>query len=497
MKKIISVVLLICIAFSGIAVFAEDEAVAAESIKVSVKSSIMKIGETQKLIVNITPANADNVSLEYISSSPDVVTAAIGTVIAKSEGTAKITVKIADTEIEDSVLITVGKSTSDFPSDDKGKILVSKITPQNKTLYIERCDTEKIRCSVYPSDASNKELIYESTNTSIATVDESGYIYGRRKGNTTVKIFSADGGAEASVRVYVSDGDEDDDYEYDARIKNIYITQDEKIVKDSLEIMERSSLHLSVKVSPKTANTDVKWRSSNKKIASVDESGNVTAHKAGKCTITATSTGNSSKKDSVTVVVTEYVKYPDSITVAPEENAVFQTENKVRFKADISPDDTTERDVIWRVSGGGTIDQNGVLTITDDGEITVSAYSKNYKVKGEYKFTAVYSPSHFTACGESYNVPKDRTFEIKFDADVNSLSAIKTLFVSVDEAGNGEREAIIIQPDGNTVKISPVLKWPAGDIYVFVKEGICDITGNKLGQNLKYKLNIRGGSDET
>lgn len=85
MKKIISVVLLICIAFSGIAVFAEDETVAAESIKVSVKSSTMKIGETQRIIVNITPANADNVSLEYISDSPDVVTAAIGTVIAKSE----------------------------------------------------------------------------------------------------------------------------------------------------------------------------------------------------------------------------------------------------------------------------------------------------------------------------------------------------------------------------------------------------------------------------
>ena len=61
MKKVLSAILLICIAFSGVAVFAEDEAVAAESIKVSVKSSTMKIGETQKIIVNITPANADNV----------------------------------------------------------------------------------------------------------------------------------------------------------------------------------------------------------------------------------------------------------------------------------------------------------------------------------------------------------------------------------------------------------------------------------------------------
>lgn len=480
--------------FSNVIVFA-DESVNAQSIKVSVKNNVMKTGEIQRLIVNVMPADSENVSLEYVSDRPDIVTAAIGTIIAKSEGTAIITVRIAGTEIKDFVKITVRSADSDKTDADNDKISVSRITPQNKTLYIERYDTEKIRCNIYPENATDKELLYESSDTRVVTVDDNGYVYGRKNGNATIKISSADGGAETSVRVYVSDAEDYDEEE--TRLRNIYITQDDEIVKDKIELMEKSTLNLSVKTSPKSANAAVKWRSSNKKIASVDDSGNVAAHRVGSCTIYATAENYSSKRDSVTVIVTEYVKYPDSISVVPEENAIFQTENKVRFKAEISPADTTEKNIIWSASGGGRIDQNGVLTITDGGEITVNAYSSNRKVSGEYKFIASYSSEHFTLCGESYNVLQNRSFEIEFDADVNSLSAIKSVFVSADENGNGECLPIIVQPDKNVVRLMPSERWPTGDIYVFVKSNICDISGNMLGTNLKYKLNIRGGFDET
>lgn len=54
---------------------------------------------------------------------------------------------------------------------------------------------------------------------------------------------------------------------------------------------------------PTAANSKVVWKSSNKKIATVNKSGKVTAKKAGKVTITATAKDGSKKKASVKITV--------------------------------------------------------------------------------------------------------------------------------------------------------------------------------------------------
>ena len=84
-----------------------------------------------------------------------------------------------------------------------------------------------------PENATDKELLYESSDTRVVTVDDNGYVYGRKNGNATIKISSADGGAETSVRVYVSDAEDYDEEE--TRLRNIYITQDDEIVKDKIK----------------------------------------------------------------------------------------------------------------------------------------------------------------------------------------------------------------------------------------------------------------------
>jgi len=368
-------------------------------------------------------------------------------------------------------------------------VKVKKITVENKTIYFERYESEKIAYSVSPDNATNDDVTFKSSNTSIATVDDDGNVYGKREGNTVITIESEDGNASATVKVYVTDYDDDD---YDTPLRNIYITYDDEIVSGEFEVMETTATQLSVKTSPSSVSKKVKWRSSNTRIATVDSNGKVTGVRKGSCTIYATSTVNSSKQDSVKVVVTDYVKYPDKITVKPQENAVFETGNSIQFTSEFYPEDTTECNIIWRVTGGATISQNGLLQITDGGEITVKAYSSNYKTVGEYKFNAIYSANHFECVGSAYNLFNDRKIEMYFDSDANQASAYANIFATKDESGNGENLGINIEVSGKRIVVSPKEVWPEGDVYIFIKEFMDDKSGDKIGKNLKYKLNIRG-----
>ena len=103
-----------------------------------------------------------------------------------------------------------------------------------------------------------------------------------------------------------------------------------------------------------------------------------------------------------------------------------------------------------------------------------------------------YEEDYFLLSGEIYNLRNDRGIEMYFDASVNLTSLENNIFVSSDDSGNGNRIDVYIRANSNVVSLSPMYVWPEGEVYIFVKEDICDVNGNRLGQNLKYKMNIRG-----
>ena len=503
MKKFTAILIAFVIAVSTVSVYAEDQAEtkAPESIKISVRDAVMEIGSTQRLIISVTPVDASEYSLDYYSDNPDVITAAIGTLIANKEGSANITVKVSGTEISDTISVTVKGTDGDTesptnPDGDSGEgIKVSSIEPEDDTLYIERYSEEKIYYDILPQNASNKSVMFESLNTSVATVDSKGNVYGKKKGNTRIKITSEDGSAQAYVRVYVTN--EDDEDIHDSTLRSITIMYEDKAVKDNFEIMEKETVSFEIKASPSTANKNVTWKSFDEDVATVDSNGRVTGVSTGTCKIQAVSKANSSKKCTVTIKVTEYIRYPDSISIVPAQDAVFETGNTVIFTATFYPEDTTERGLKWYAYGGGTIDQNGRLTVTDGGEIKVRVYSQNYKASAEYVLNAVYSSNYFLTLGEAYNLRNSRKIEIYFDTDVNYISARNNIFASSDPLGNGEKIPIEISTVKNKLVVTAVDGWKSGDTYIFIKGNMTDTDGNRLGKNLKYKINVRGVPNET
>jgi uncharacterized protein YjdB len=60
-------------------------------------------------------------------------------------------------------------------------------------VYVSVGGTTNLNASVQPSNASDKSLSYTVSNSNIATVDGSGNVHGKKKGETRVTIRTSNG----------------------------------------------------------------------------------------------------------------------------------------------------------------------------------------------------------------------------------------------------------------------------------------------------------------
>ena len=168
---------------------------------------------------------------------------------------------------------------------------VSSLAVSPTTLSVAIDQTYQLIPSVSPSNASNQNVTWTSSNNAIATVNSSGLITGKAVGNATITVTSAaDPTKNSSCAVTVSSGS--------IAVTGLSISP----ATASIKVGKSSSLALTV--SPLNAtNTSVNWTSSNPVKASVDANGVVTALEAGATTITATSVSDGTKTATCVVTV--------------------------------------------------------------------------------------------------------------------------------------------------------------------------------------------------
>ena len=73
-----------------------------------------------------------------------------------------------------------------------------------KTLNLYVGNTSTILSNIIPSDATNKKIVYSTSNPSVATVSEDGKITAQGVGSTTIKLTTEDGNKSQTIVVTVS-----------------------------------------------------------------------------------------------------------------------------------------------------------------------------------------------------------------------------------------------------------------------------------------------------
>ena len=200
-------------------------------------------------------------------------------------------------------LYTSGDDISDWAPDDGNanemlvqteveipKVAVSGITLNNSTLSLTTGQNFTLQAMLSPSNATNKEVTWESSDAGVAAVSKDGVVTAKKAGKATIVAKAADeSGKYASCVVTVT--------EVKKEVTGVTLN------KSSLNLGVGGSEVLSATVLPADAtNKQVTWLSSTPSIATVSQSGVVTGVKEGTTQISViTADGSKTAICSVTV----------------------------------------------------------------------------------------------------------------------------------------------------------------------------------------------------
>lgn len=190
------------------------------------------------------------------------------------------------------------------------EVKANKITLNKENVTFTALNqTFSLSATVTPENAEEKAVGWNSNNMSVVTVDKDGKITAVGKGSAEVFCFLKSNGEvfdKCSVTVQIPDTQpeptkpEPKPTEPEV-VKVSGITLNPNI---SLKIKEGGSSKITATVVPSNAtNSSVKWVSSSPDVATVDDSGNVTALKEGSTTITCTAVDGSGVSASCPVTV--------------------------------------------------------------------------------------------------------------------------------------------------------------------------------------------------
>lgn len=171
-----------------------------KSVKLNVKRKTITVGGARtKSAGTVSPADATIKSAKYASSNSKVASVASnGMITPVSAGTAKITYTVTDGNgrvKSASVNITVIQ-----------RVKSVTLAPTSLTLYTDKAAgavSSKLVAKVAPSNASNKDVGFTSSDTSVASVKPDGTVTAKKAGTTTITVKTEDGGKTAKTTVKV------------------------------------------------------------------------------------------------------------------------------------------------------------------------------------------------------------------------------------------------------------------------------------------------------
>ena len=153
-------------------------------------------GETETLTATVRPDNADNKKVTWSSDKTEIATVdGAGRVTAVKSGEAVVTVTTED-----------GGKTATCKVTVKAKVVpVTGVDVKPWSVTIGANGTTKLTCTVAPSNATNRNVRWESDSPSVATVDSDGNVRAVSAGVAKVSAVTEDGGFRSGCTVTVKE----------------------------------------------------------------------------------------------------------------------------------------------------------------------------------------------------------------------------------------------------------------------------------------------------
>lgn len=324
-----------------------------EAMGITGNSVEMKAGEEKAIIANIQPADATDKDLEYESSEPEIVAVDDkGNIRALSIGKAVITIKAVSGVSTTLPVIVVPTSAES----------VRLNVPET---VLKAGENVQLQATIFPEYTTDKTITWGSSDTGIATVDESGLVTGVSVGGTIVRATTVNG-LIAECKVTVAE----------TPVTGVAIDREALgMADDKLEIKIGETRLIPASVMPENAtDRSLHYESSNPDVVSVDNDGKIVALSVGSAVLTVSSTNGLSDKTTVSVSAVE----SESVSLSLSES-ILRVGETTQLTATVLPFNATDKGVTWSSSDSSvvTVDNTGLVTAVSLGNAIITATTAN------------------------------------------------------------------------------------------------------------------------
>ena len=228
---------------------------------------------------------------------------------------------------------------------------------ETKHVFNSYNESYKPKLEVNPSNATNKEIIWKSSDNYVARVSSDGTVRSQKNGKCKIIGYSMDG---SNVTVSY-------DAIVDIKAKSIEFSNSSYKITDTAQTPS-----FTPKILPEnTANKNVTWKSSDTSIATVSSGGVIKAVSNGTCKIIATTKDGTNLSASMDVIVDIKAK-----SVALDKTSLkITSKNSInKLVATVTPSQANQK-VAWSSSNGNIakVDSKGRVTPVSNGTCKIIA----------------------------------------------------------------------------------------------------------------------------
>lgn len=157
--------------------------------------------DVKRITANIFPVTADDKTLLWTSSDENVVIVEDGLVAPVGNGSAtiKAVAKVGGASASCTVLVK---------PQNAAWVAAESVTLDKIRLNLYIGGTDRLRATVLPYETDSKDVLWESTDESVASVT-GGLVFANKAGTATITVRTRDGGYTAGCDVTVTDPEEE------------------------------------------------------------------------------------------------------------------------------------------------------------------------------------------------------------------------------------------------------------------------------------------------